>query len=151
MYLTTWIDKGLAEIRGDSLFQHFFNGIEMVEIEGRYYLDNKQLGLDMVLSDQLLVRTIHLHGYSEGYKTYKGELPFGLLFSMSRSALRKKMGEPAKSGGGHLDIFGRVPTWDKYCFEGFSLHLQYPKKENTIDMITLASLSLEAQFNVGLQ
>jgi hypothetical protein len=151
MFLTNWIDKKIEEIQGDIMFKKHFNGVEVQEIEGAFYLFNPESGIDIVLSDVLVVQSIHLFAFSGKHKGYESEIPMGLIFSMSQSTIKEKLGEPAKSGGGYRDILCTIPMWDKYFFKGFSLHLQYSEWGSKIDLITIGSLRLEAYFNIGLQ
>jgi hypothetical protein len=151
MFLISWIDKKVTEIENDTMFKKYFKGIEIEEIEGTSFLINSESGIELVLSDVLIVHSIHLFPFNRENKEYNGEIPFSLKFSTPRHMIREVLGEPNKSGGGHFDLLGAVPKWDKYYFNDFSLHLQYSIDESKIDLITIASLKLEAYFNIGLQ
>jgi len=152
MSLTNWIDKGLNDIKNESMFSKYFKGIDMQVIDETYYLLNSEAGIDIVFSNDFFIQSIHLFsGTTDDGKKYLGEIPLGLQFSMSKDIVNDLLGDPNKSGGGYTDIFGHVPNWDKYFFEGHSLHLQYAENMSRINLITIASLSLESYFNIGLQ
>jgi hypothetical protein len=105
----------------------------------------------MVISDVMVVKSIHFFRSSKKHEEYRDEIPLGLILSMSQTAKMKRLGEPVRSGGGNRVIFGAFPAWDKYYFKRFSLHLQYSEVRNKIDLITINSLSLEAEVNRELQ
>src|ERR1700754_5113173 len=125
MFLTNWIDKRFDYINSEPLFKECLGEIEMEEIDGTYYLLNVEKGIDIVLSDALVVQSIHLFSGHSDSKEYRGEIPLGLRFSMSKDIVNELLGDPNKRSSGYTDMFGRVPSWDKYLFEDYSLHVQY--------------------------
>lgn len=151
MNLTIWIDKQLRDLENENLFRRYFRDRNVEEIEGHFYLINMDEGIDLVLSPSYCIQSIHL--FAESIKTsgYKGEVPLKLNFSMAQDSVRRQLGNPIKGGGEYRDIWGDVPLWDKYFFDGYTLHIQYTSDKFGIELITIGSLSLEDYFNVGLQ
>jgi len=106
----------------------------------------------MALDDELYVRSnctkflkdgaliiTGIHFYSEGYEgyhAYTGELPGGVKFGDSKKIVRGKMGTPSKSGGGNKAVGKVWPYWDRYDYPGYSVFVQYDRKER-VDMVTL--------------
>ncbi len=150
MDIINWIDKNLKEVESSSLFNNYFNVEDLIKGEDTFYLNNKREGIEIVLSKDLKISSIHLFSGDEDYKLFTGELPFKIKFSFKREDIQAIFGRPNKTGGGHRSLYIEIiPIWDKYYFETYSLHFQY--SETGIDTITIASLILEKEFNYGLQ
>lgn len=151
--IINWIDKELRAVKLTTLFQKYFDGIELEKIEETFYLTSKQNGIGIIINNELSVTSIRF--YSENYEgchAFKENLLYGIEFSLSKNNIREMFGIPNRSGGGHRNLYlGQMPSWDRYLFDFFSLHIQYSIGYNSIDMITLGSLSLENYFNSGLQ
>jgi hypothetical protein len=143
--LTTWIDKKFEDVSKGEFFEVYFANIPFESIEDTYFLSNQLKGIDVTLTDKLIVKSIHLSsGSHSGNKQFKGELPFNLEFTMSRKMIQKLMGIPNITGGGFKDsLFGYINQWDKYLFDTFSLHLQYSNDESYIELLTIGSLEFE--------
>ena len=141
----TWIDKSLEEISLRKLFIEYFSEIEIDNIEDTYFLSNKLKGIDITFTDELIVKSIHLSSgkYLEDNK-FEGELPFNLNFSYSSTLVKKLIGAPNISGGGFNNVvIGFVNRWEKFFLDSYSIHLQYAKKEDSIELITIGSLKFE--------
>lgn len=142
--LATWIDKSLEMISKKDLFKSYFLFVEMEDIEGTYFLTNRARGIDITLSNELLVEAIHLTNNYLDYNTFQDELPFYLKFDLSRNETRKILGEANSTGGGYESILiDYILPWDKYFFKSYSLHIAYSKDESRIEQITLGSLKFE--------
>lgn len=152
MKLINWIDRKLDEVKNSEKFSEYFSTIEIETIEGNKYLFNPEKGIDIVMSDLLIIQSIHLFsGKTPESKAYTGGKVHGLDFGMSKSDATKILGTPNKQGGGYKDIFGDVPAWDKYYFGTHALHLQYSLSDGSIELITILSLTLEPYLNSSLQ
>jgi len=152
MDLTNWIDKKIDDIRDTKEFNEFFFGIEMNTIDRDKYLFNADKGIDIVMSNLLMIHSIHLFsGNTPESKRFLGTTVNNINFEMNRSDVKKFLGKPNKEGGGYKDIFGNVPSWDKYYFDTYTLHLQYSISTGRIDIITIGSLKLESYLNSALQ
>ena len=151
--INDWIDKEIKEVSKTILFKKYFDNVELTKGEKTYYLTNKQEGIEIAMPPNLIIDTVHL--FSEGYegsKNFNEELPFKIKFSYCRNDVRKILGQPNKSGGGHKSLYiGHIPYWDKYFFETYTLHFTYSESKDSIDMITIASLKLEEYFNSASQ
>lgn len=150
--ICNWIDKSIFSIKNQETYEFYFSKIEENKIEDSIYLSNREKGVEIVLSlDQIIVSIHFLSGNTIGYAQYKGSLPHEIEFSFTRDDVQNKLGTPQKHGGGYKDVFsGHIPFWDKYLLDKYSLHLQYNAKEE-IDIITIGSLKLESYFNIALQ
>jgi hypothetical protein len=152
MTLINWIDKKLDDIKKTEEFKEFFSGIEITTIDVNKYLFNPRKGIDIVMSEMMIVSSIHLFsGNTSKSESFNGESINNVNFNMKRVDVEKILGQPNRSGGGYKDIFGDVPLWDKYYFDTYSLHLQYSLETGCIDIITLGSLQLEPYLNSALQ
>ena len=80
-----------------------------------------------------------------------GEIVHQLDFNMSREDVVTILGKPNRNGGGYKAVWGFVPLWDKYHFGTYTLHIQYSRNGESIDLITIGSLALERDLNSSLQ
>jgi hypothetical protein len=150
MGIINWIDKELNEIRGLPLFKDCFQKALIEEDDGVSYLFNASKGINLILSDNFSVGSIHLFsGNNNETKRYRGVIPFDLDFSMSRTVVNRKFGSPDRKGGGYTDFLGTEPAWNKYFLENCSLHIQYAMDKNSIDFIAIASLGKESYLDIG--
>ena len=148
-----WIDKELKQVQQLESFLKYFAGKEIVKDDLDRYISNESEGIDIVMSKDLIINTIHLSSkLNKNRLQFDGELPFEVKFSFSRNEIRKLLGAPNKTGGGHELLYvGYVPFWDKYHFESYTVHFQYSVNNLSINVITIASLQLEEYFNSKLQ
>lgn len=151
--IISWIDKKLDDVSNDLMFKKYFENINLIKGEDTFYLTNESEGIELVISNSFIIDTVHI--FSGNYmdaKAFKSDLPFNIKFSFSRSDVQEIFGKPNKTGGGHKALYiGYVPFWDKYYFDGYSLHFRYAEDNNSIDMVTIASLKLEEYFNSEMQ
>lgn len=148
------IDKNLEVVKKERLFQIFFIGAILdTKEEDVDYLSNYDKGIELVLSKQKIIWSIHFFG-KEGpfHKRFVDKLPFGITFSFSRQDVRSIFGVPHRNGGGHTSVaLGHVNRWDKYLLSTYSLRFEYTLDEKEIVMLTVASLELEGALNINLQ
>lgn len=140
MEFLKWIDRSLNEINKTSVFLNFFGNIDLEQIEDRLYLENEEQGIDIVLSLDFIITSVHVKLIRDDKK-----LPNSLEFGMTKLQVEKTLGEAQRNGGGFTDVFGEIPFWLKYYLEGYSLHIQFRSESigGEIEMITLGSLTLE--------
>lgn len=152
MKFTNWIDRRFDEIKETQEFKEFFSAIELTIIDCDNYLFNPEKGIDVVMTVGLVIKSIHLFsGNTSESKEFKGEIINKLTFQMDRLDVERILGKPNRKGGGYKDILGDVPSWDKYYFDFYSLHIQYSLLTGRIDLITIGSLDLEPYLNSALQ
>lgn len=152
--IINWIDKELVQVNDRPIFKKYFEEQVMTEGENVFYLANKESGIEVVMPVDFVIDTIHLFSGNkqDGFKSFKGDLPFGLSFSNDMEVVRSVIGRPDKSGGGHRALYiGLVSFWDKFYFENYSLHFSYTEDCKSIEKITIASMRLEEYFNSSLQ
>lgn len=59
-------------------------------------------------------------------------------FAWDRVQVRKVLGAPTQTGDPVSDpILGEYGPWDKYKFEGYSMHLEYEKENSRVRRITI--------------
>lgn len=147
--IISWLSHPLQELRGNLLFEKYFNNISPMDIEKTFYLSNQNLGIAAILNEDLQLSTVNF--FSEGFqnnKEFKGVIIQGIDFSSSRKFVRTLLGKPNRIGGGHHDfLIGFIPPWDKFYRERHSVHFQYSNSETKIDMISIATLQLETELN----
>ncbi len=152
MSLINWIDKKIEDVKEKELFNDFFLGIEISEVDNDRYLFNPDKGIDIVMSEKMIIHSIHLFsGNTPESKKFVRESINNINFEMSQLEIESFLGKANKKGGGYKDIFGDIPCWGKYYFGTYSLHLQYSLFTSKIDIITIGSLKLEPYLNSILQ
>lgn len=99
-------------------------------------------GLEIAFDKGQKINAIHVFSAGvQGYGQYTGVLPRQLAFQMSRKATRALLGPPSRTGGPVKAIIGEdVHYWDRWDYETFVLHVQYPEEKNAVTMLTLISL-----------
>lgn len=111
------------------------------EIGGTTYVEALDCGLSFVLADDGIVKAVHL--YAEGHQGssgFRGRIPCGLRFNMSREEVRELLGQPDSHSDGGIETFlGAYPPWDSFRRAYFELHVEYTKGEfaSGIRLITL--------------
>jgi hypothetical protein len=103
------------------------------------YLTLRHQGLAFVASLDGNVSSIQFFSDGhQGHKQFKDALPEGILFKDSRSAVHDRLGDPDVSGGGMVMHFlGKVPKWDRYDRQDYSLHIQYAEDESSVCLVSL--------------
>jgi hypothetical protein len=139
MHILSWIDKNINDVKRDRLFVKYFGSTSIEKGVEDYFLFNQEAGIDLTFEENCVVKSIHFYGRSKsGIKPFNGFLPLDLEFSFSREKSRTILGKPNFVGGGDFSfLYGLTPAWDKYLFKDFSLHLQFSKGENEIDLVTV--------------
>lgn len=142
MEILSWLDKDFNEIKSTILFGKYFDSILQEDGVDVTYLFNPSRGIDIILRPDNSIKAIHFYSGKDGLTSkFTGTLPFGLMFSQSRSDAKFLLGEPSKSGGGEKSLlYNQTKKWDKYFFEGYSLHLQFADVDSTIDLVTAISI-----------
>lgn len=143
-----WIDKKVDILWDNHTFKKYFEGISLSNVEDVFYLTNEEMGVEIVMNIDKTIESIHFFsGTNLKYGPFTENLPYNLCFSDKRYDVLKKVGTPAKSGGGEeVLLFGFIPKWDKYYYDSYSLHIQYEGNNGCIDMVTIGSLLLEPYF-----
>ena len=140
-----WLNKKVEAISNTSLFVKYFEKVILLKIEDSFYLTNKFRGIEVVLSINFVVTSIHFFSdLNEETNAFQEELPLQIKLTYDRIQIRQVLGTPNKNGGGiEAPVIGYILCWDKYYFDNFSLHIQYSKNNNLINMVTIASLYVE--------
>lgn len=138
-----WLNKKVEDISNTLLFSKYFENAILLKIEDTFYLTNKFRGIEVVLSINLVVTYIHFFSdLNEETNTFQEELPLQIKFTYDRIKIRQVFRTPHKYGGGIADpLVGYILCWDKYYLNDFSLHIQYSKDNNLINIVTIASPS----------
>src|SRR5262245_23834371 len=107
-----WLDKRLDTISNSELFLKYFIDTPLTEGENVFYLNRNDKGIDIVLSIDLVILTVHLFSGNNNNGKFKESLPFNVKFSMSRSEILEIFGQPKQNGGGHRNLYlGWIPLW----------------------------------------
>jgi hypothetical protein len=112
------------------------------EIDGRIYVQLPSAGLSAVADEHAVIFAVQLHAEDrEGYVEFRGDLPRGLRFDMSRDAARAHLGPPTSSGeGADIHPFGRTTAWDRWDFpDAPAVHCEYGHDDASIRMVSLLS------------
>jgi hypothetical protein len=96
-------------------------------------------GVELRAKRHCRIDTIFLNSEGHGgFREYKGALPGGILFTDSRTKVQRGLGKPTATGGGeNVAFLGKIPKWDLYDYEPFSLHVEYKEGEKSILALTL--------------
>lgn len=137
MDLKAWINKKLSDIQDTLYYSKYFDTIVLQEEVDGYSLFNPELGIDLILKPDQTIRAVHLYSENhKGAKSFKDQIPFGLKITFTMDETRELLGTPTITGGGDYSIiYGTAPSWDKYVFDDYFLHLQFSK--NKLDLLTL--------------
>ena len=133
----------LLQLNLDNLVKHpILTNVEgkIENIEDRVSVEYKTLGISFNFSTpNTTVTSIFIYSEGkDGYTQYSGEIPNDVKFNLSQKDIKKKLGEPRRSGGNYEDkLFGYTAPWDSYYFDNYTMHVTYKKDTNSIDMITI--------------
>jgi len=97
------------------------------QVNGRFYCSLYEHGLELLFeSDGFLDVVFFFRKSEDGKKQYRGELPAGLAWEMSREDARKKLpaGRESSDGGTALGRM-QIPPWDRYEFPDYRLHVAF--------------------------
>jgi hypothetical protein len=144
MEILTWIDKNISGVEGTLSYSRYFDSIPLEKGVDVLYLLNPYLGIDLIFTEQRYLKSIHFYsGEQNGMSRFGKELPHDLIFSFSRSQTIEILGKPNQSGGGGYSIlYGTTPSWDKYYFERYALHLQFSEGDKSVVLVSTDSLIL---------
>ena len=92
------------------------------------------------LNDKDLVDAIFLYGEgNEGYRQYKGKLPFNLKFTNNRKEILEKLGKPSHSFGGYANE--NYKCGDSFNLKG--LTIEYHTTDSTNMLATISYICIE--------
>lgn len=135
-----FLGRAYSELRHNEVYRNYFIGMEVSGYEDSFSVSSHGKGIELKLTDELVCKAIFFFSEeSEDRKAFSDLLPLSLDFSMSITDVRKLLGLPHRSGGGEGEaniFYGSIPQWDKYLFDGFSLHVQYNSELSRIKMLT---------------
>ena len=143
MTIPNWLNRNRTDIETDPIFQKYFDNVPVEEGTDAYFQLNAAKGIDLIMTPALNVKAVHFYsGVQEDINEFTGNLPCNLQFSLSRDKVRSMLSLPSASGGGGFSfLYGTTPFWDKYIFDDYTLHLQFSKNLERVDLITLEGLS----------
>jgi hypothetical protein len=147
--LCLWIDQSLDLVSNKELYKIYFASINPTEYEDVIYISNYEKGIELVLTPEKVVISIHLFGKNTvDHGSFRGKIPFELNFSYSRKEVVEVLGIAHLNGGGHSDAFlGYINNWEKYIYPDLTLVIEYSNQYEKIEMLTISSLSLENALN----
>ncbi|WP_333682212.1 hypothetical protein [Dyella sp.] len=101
-------------------------------------------GISFSLTKDRRVDAIYLYAHGhEGFSDFRGFLPCGLSFDMSRNDVRSHfedkygIGPSRFNDGQEISGLGFVPAWDLYVVNDYAFHIQYNDHWNAINLVTL--------------
>lgn len=114
----------------------------------RLYVDCKPAGLSIIATpDGECSLAVQL--YSTGFQDhcqFKGDMPWGLSFEMSRQDMMHRFGKPSASGGGvKVPVFGTAPCWDRFDEPPLSIHVRYSPDLSSVILISVMLTSFALQ------
>jgi hypothetical protein len=103
------------------------------------YLNSLDAGISFALDKKLKVESIFLYADGvEGFKQYSEELPGGISFEMSRSEVRKALGEPSFSTEvGGIGLMAIDFALDRYESDTNYICFEYTEKDAHIRLVTI--------------
>ena len=109
------------------------------ELEELGYFSCSTLGIDVTISGDGFVQTIHIYSDSyQGRRGYEGPLPCGLTFGMNREAVRGLLGDPEAQGGPVSSVLDSAKVcWDRWLRADYQVHCEYPEDMSRIQMVTI--------------
>lgn len=139
-------DKAVVELIG-----HDASIIQRNEYYGS--AEFRDLGVDVVFKEApwvippadakdisaLYVSGFHFHRQGhEGFNEYPGRFPGSVGFNDSEADVRRKLGQPVKTGGGGISSVLRkpIPHWLRYAIGDAMIHFQLDV-DGKVEMITL--------------
>ncbi len=136
----------------DPLFQRWLEFCEerpvaserLPGLDGGYELQFFHTGVSMHMDASDVVKTIHIYTLPEqGFSAYQHELPFGATPRTTRAEAPDLFCEPTTSGG-PVQFLPTDPVtyWDRWEFEHFVVHFQYPEDRASICRATVMSPSI---------
>lgn len=111
--------------------------------EGRYYCSSRTDGISLITDPDSTIIEIHLFadGY-QGFGGYRGALPHGLAFNLSRVQVRERLGPPQSFGGSKVIAgLGRRPAWDRYELSTHAVRVAYAEGEDAIVLVGIMMLA----------
>ncbi|WP_092051329.1 hypothetical protein [Planctomicrobium piriforme] len=129
----------LLEVAEMPFIGPFMAGSRTDLVDNRFHLQMPMHGLGIVGDFDGRVSTIFFYSEGmDGYRQFAGDLPDELQFQDSKECIHEKLGPPSTSGGGEaIELFGRLPKWDRYDRDESSLHIQYLDDETSIGLVSL--------------
>lgn len=104
---------------------------------GDYY-NYKPVGISLLFNPQNQLSSIFFYAEgADGFKEYKGDLPFGLTFKMTRKEIEDSLGMPDSAGGD-----GVINFWESYDSKG--LGISYNTKKTGDMKAKMHDLSISA-------
>jgi len=116
---------------------------EPEQIEDDTYYSFFSSGLALLTDSEGVVRAAFLYkGGVEGFESYVGPLPHNLDMTLTQSAVRSHLGDPAfaRPAGESPPLAHKGPM-DRYDFGPFSMHLEYSADSGEILVVTLMTPS----------
>lgn len=98
------------------------------------YLSFYSTGLELLLVNDKIHQFFFHNKKNPKFTSYSGNLPYELYWSMTKSDVHKKMGEPTCNGGGGEFLGEKVLYWDKYDFAKYSVHITYDERNEVYEV-----------------
>jgi hypothetical protein len=98
------------------------------------YLSFYTKGLELLLVNEKIHQIFFHNKKNPKFASFSGNLPYEHYWSMTKSNVHKKMGEPICDGGGGEFLGEKVLYWDKYDFTKFSVHITYNERNEVYEV-----------------
>lgn len=114
-------------------------------IDTSCYLSYRNAGISFHAEHDRNATTIFVYLVADDrYQAFGGKLPRGLLAGDSQAKVRKRLGKPTKTGGGGtVPVLGKMPIWDCYENDSYSLMIHYNEGKSAIQQITISPLKAD--------
>jgi hypothetical protein len=138
--ITDFIDKPFEDIKSKFLFKKLFENKHLERIDDRYYIEDLDKGIDMVLTDKKIIWSIHL------FPNFMQTIPLNLNFYLSYIDIEMILGKATHYGGGFNSLYGEIPFWFRYVLKDYTIHFEFSKDKMKINMITIGTITAESYF-----
>jgi hypothetical protein len=121
------------------IYSTMFNSAEPEVMGESKYLNARDAGISFALNKKLKIESIFLYADGvEDFKQYVEELPGGISFDMSRSQVRKALGEPSFSAEvGGIGLMAIDFSFDRYESDTHYIRFEYTENNAHIRLVTI--------------
>jgi hypothetical protein len=139
MDIKNFLGMDITDVRKSSFVQSLALPVSAELIGSTFYRKIHEAGILFIASFEGSIASIQFFSAGhQDYRAFTGELPEGLDFSRTRPEVVSKLGPPGQSGGGDfIRLLGKVPPWDRFLRDGYSVHVRYAEDEQSVSLVSL--------------